>query len=605
MRSPATLSARFRLVHEVWILLLFVLGTAAARGGENAWTTGGPAGGAVSSLAVDPSNSAVLFAGTELGIFRSDDGGQTWGTTPAGPPRARTLVFDPSSSATLFAGSPDGLSRSSDGGEHFSLTSFVFPVTALAIDPSNPSTIYAAGLLAPLQKSTDGGGSWTSLLPTAYFVESIASLVLDQAHPGTVLAGSDWDESFYYFPFQGIIKTTDGGAGWSQVFSHPSSPGPQAVTALVADPRSSAVFYGAVSFWQGGYVVRTQDGGATWQSFRLPLRANPSSLVIDPSRPTTLYAGTDKGVFRSADSGASWTRLADGLGNEAISSLVIDATGGSLHAGTAGGVFDIHLQGGSSPEFPCSPGPDHLCLLGGRFQVTLLAQDPRTGRVTSGFPVVQTDGFGYFSLPIFTGDPMLPEILVKMVDASASDWRDFWFFYGGLTDVTYTLNVTDTVAGKTNTYQNDLFQPFCGGADTSGFPGGAGDTPGGTARPGEASILEASGAELSLLDGRFTLTLSATDPRTGRTSQATAIPQGDRFGYFSLPDFTGDASLPEVFVKMIDATSLTGNFWLFYSGLTDLAYTLTVADSTTGLTKAYESPGPFCGGADTSLAASP
>ena len=373
MRSPAILSARFRRVREVSILLL---SSSAPRrlGGENAWTTGGPAGGAVSSLAVDPSNSAVLFAGTELGIFRSDDGGQTWGTTPAGPLRARTLVFDPSSSATLFAGSPEGLSRSSDGGEHFSLTSLEFPVTTLAIDPSNPSTIYAGGLLAPLQKSTDGGSSWTFLLPTAEFVESIASLVLDQAHPETVLAGSDWDESFYYFPFQGIIKTTDGGAGWSQVFRNPSPPGPQAVTALVADPRSSAIFYGAVSFWQGGYVVRTQDGGANWQSFQLPLRANPSSLVIDPSHPTTLYAGTDKGVFRSVDSGSSWTRLAGGLDNKAISSLAIDATGESLHAGTASGVFDIHLQGGSSPEFPCSPGPDHLCLLGGRFHVTLLAQ---------------------------------------------------------------------------------------------------------------------------------------------------------------------------------------------------------------------------------------
>ena len=225
--------------------------------------------------------------------------------------------------------------------------------------------------------------------------------------------------------------------------------------------------------------------------------------------------------------------------------------------------------------------------------------------MTRGFPVVQGDGFGYFSLPVFTGDPTLPEILVKMVDASASDWRNFWFFYSGLTDVTYTLTVVDTIAGKTNTYQNDLFQPLLRRSGHLGISCGR------RRHACQSSPswrgLDPRGLGRGTVPSRwaFHLTLSATDPRTGRTSQAAAIPQGERFGYFSLPGFTGDASLPEVFVKMIDATSLAGSFWLFHSGLTDLAYTLTVADSTTGLTRTYESPGPFCGSADTSLAASP
>ena len=65
-------------------------------------------------------------------------------------------------------------------------------------------------------------------------------------------------------------------------------------------------------------------------------------------------------------------------------------------------------------------------------------------------------------------------------------------------------------------------------------------------------------------------------------------PGDDRSGYFSLPAFTGDADFPEVFVKMVDATSVFGDFWLFHTGLADLAYTLTVVDSVTGATRTYE-----------------
>ena len=191
------------------------------------------------------------------------------------------------------------------------------------------------------------------------------------------------------------------------------------------------------------------------------------------------------------------------------------------------------------------------------------------------------DRFGYFSLPGFTSDPELPEILVKMVDARALPGDGFWVFFGGLTDVTYALTVADTWTGELRLYANSPGAPFCGGADTAAFAGvsGPGDT---AADPSAAAALSGSGATLSLLDARFHLTLSATDPRSGRTTSGTAIPGDDRSGYFSLPAFTGDADFPEVFVKMVDATSVFGDFWLFHTGLTDLAYTLTLDDSVTG-----------------------
>jgi len=51
-------------------------------------------------------------------------------------------------------------------------------------------------------------------------------------------------------------------------------------------------------------------------------------------------------------------------------------------------------------------------------------------------------------------------------------------------------------------------------------------------------------------------------------------------------------------VKMVDFSAVNGNFWFFYTGLTNLAYTLTVTDSVTGAIRTYASARPYCGGAD-------
>ena len=115
-----------------------------------------------------------------------------------------------------------------------------------------------------------------------------------------------------------------------------------------------------------------------------------------------------------------------------------------------------------------------------------------------------------------------------------------------------------------------------------------------TTLPGDALILQASHP--------FTITLSARDPRTGATGNGVAIPQNDIFGFFSIPTLTFNVSNPEVFVKIIDGRLLNNTFWVFYNGLTDLEYTLTVRENGTGRVKTYhKSAGNTeCGAQDTS-----
>lgn len=122
----------------------------------------------------------------------------------------------------------------------------------------------------------------------------------------------------------------------------------------------------------------------------------------------------------------------------------------------------------------------------------------------------------------------------------------------------------------------------------------------------DVAALATDSGGLALLGGRFLANLVATDVRTRRVTLGVPLPQGDRFGYFSLPEFTGDSTFPEVTVKMADATGLPppfgGSFWVFVSPLTDVEYTLTVTDQLRGTSRVYtgtHSDGQLCGSVDT------
>ncbi len=101
------------------------------------------------------------------------------------------------------------------------------------------------------------------------------------------------------------------------------------------------------------------------------------------------------------------------------------------------------------------------------FDVRLTARDQRTGNTAPGQALPQSDVFGYFSLPGLTGNPDNPEVFVKILDGTPINGQ-FWVFYGHLTDLEYTLSVTEVATGHTKTYHKDPGNS-AGGFDTSGF----------------------------------------------------------------------------------------------------------------------------------------
>jgi len=133
------------------------------------------------------------------------------------------------------------------------------------------------------------------------------------------------------------------------------------VRALAIDPTTPTTLYAGT---EGG-VFKSTDAGITWRptSSGLPTPSTISALLIDPLTPTTLYAGSydGSGVFKSTDAGGSWSAVNAGLEHQyGIGSLGIDPVNPStLYAGTQrNGIFKSTDAGASWT--PANSGLNYL-----------------------------------------------------------------------------------------------------------------------------------------------------------------------------------------------------------------------------------------------------
>jgi hypothetical protein len=108
---------------------------------------------------------------------------------------------------------------------------------------------------------------------------------------------------------------------------------------------------------------------------------------------------------------------------------------------------------------------DALYLLDGRFRVTVDWENHHGPALKTGVgqSVTGTNGSGYF----WFFEPSSLDLVVKMIDAREFDGH-FWIFYGGLSDVKYSLEIEDLVTGETWQRVNPKGS-ICGGSDTAAF----------------------------------------------------------------------------------------------------------------------------------------
>ena len=589
---------------------------ASADGGQSWRTAGAPfLPEAAFELEPDPHTPGTLYAlvTSQLAqnglatnrpdLARSTDGGATWQSwTPRDPQGTPVylsrLVLDPFTPGSIYADEGYALFHSADGGTTWSVQYSIpslFPgasvaPTGVAADPHQAGVLFGVGPLhdgKEILKSADRGVTWTTVF-TLGAGEAYANVLLaDPAAPGTVYAGGH----------AGFWRTADGGQTWTALGAGLPA-GPQYMTRLEID--GSRRLYAQLVPAGAHTLYRSADGGANWAPIDgdLPPATVVNDLLVQG---TVLYAATDRGVFASQDGGAHWTAANDGLLSPSTSRLAA-GPGGAIVAATAGGLAVAPPPAGS-----CVAADTTLCLAGGRFALAVHWRrgNGATGSQGDARAIPLTDQIGGGSGGFWFFSPESVELVVKMIDGRAVN-QHAWVFAGALSDVAYTLTVTEVATGKTRTYENPRGR-LAGFADTAAFASRAAPaaaTVPATEEPPVAADRAAAGSPctpaadtLCLAGSRFAVRVAWRLPGSDPAS-ATAVPLFQDTGSF----WFFDAGNPELVVKILDGRPLNGHFWVFLAGLSSVDYTAAVTDTETGATKAYHhAAGALASSADTAF----
>jgi photosystem II stability/assembly factor-like uncharacterized protein len=285
-----------------------------SRDGGVTWRDSGLAGHAVRALAQAASDPAVLVAGTLDGVFLSRDSGETWQrVTPAGNAELRnfdSLAVDPRNPLVIYAGTFHLPWKTTDGGAHWTPIHAGMiddsDVLSLVTDAENPWRIFASAC-SGIYRSDDAGGAWEKLEGIPYSSRRTPVIRQDAAHPAILYAGTT----------EGLWKTSDGGASWRRI-----SPRSWVINSMMILPRAddgeSRVLLGTE---QHG-VLASDDGGASFHASNVGFHHHRIvSLAVDwqdPDRAAAVLENTPDGLLMTEDGGKSWVPMSAGLDGEAV-----------------------------------------------------------------------------------------------------------------------------------------------------------------------------------------------------------------------------------------------------------------------------------------------
>jgi photosystem II stability/assembly factor-like uncharacterized protein len=315
--------------------------------GDGRWeriTSGLPEDAQIHAITVDPSDHDVVYVGTHDGPYRSTDRGAHFQRLgfPDRDVEIWSILVHPKRPKTLYAGaSPVGVYRSDDGGDSWKKLpapgiteriAMAFPcrVMRFAVDPVEADTLYATVEVNGVMRSRDAGESWqdcsADLIKLAAENPKLKSkigsdndtegmldghaLCASEAAPGTVIVAVR----------MGLFRSPDRGAHWRDMEIGRFSPLHYGRDIRVSpqDPRTLYACLSVAASSDAGSLYRSSDLGETWQRFDNGL--NPASTMMavapHPRDASQVYCATRRGeVFGTLDGGKSWQAypLPDGV----------------------------------------------------------------------------------------------------------------------------------------------------------------------------------------------------------------------------------------------------------------------------------------------------
>ncbi len=291
----------------------------------------------IGAIAIDPKNPKIIYAGAGEsnmrntvsigdGMYKSTDEGENWVKIGLdSTEHISKIAIDPKNPNTVYVAAPGplwsdgtqrGLFKSTDGGQTWKKILYINEKTGcadIAIDPSNPDIIYAStwefrrlpysfnsgGNGSGMYKSADGGKTWKELtngLPKKPFGR--IAFALAPSAPNNLVAIVESNET-------GLFISSDGGEAWKQQSATANIVArPFYFSTIAIDPNDSKrVYRPAFTFSyssDGGYSFVDANDEAGW------LHSDMHAFWINPNNTNQLYVGTDGGVYYSLDRGANW-----------------------------------------------------------------------------------------------------------------------------------------------------------------------------------------------------------------------------------------------------------------------------------------------------------
>jgi photosystem II stability/assembly factor-like uncharacterized protein len=303
----------------------------------------------IDNIIIDPRDSKTLYVAAQRhkeagGFFKTTDGGKTW--RDAEQLRGEgvfSITQSEKDPDLLLAGTNHGVWRSRDAGETWehldtSATPGLIDVESLAVDPRGTNVYYAGTWYLPY-KSVDGGKTWNVTKTGIIDDSDIFAIEIDERNPDHVIMSA----------CSGIYETRNAGTNWRKVNGIPSQS--RRTRAIIQNPARPDVIYAGTTegFWM------SLNGGADWKVTTNRQNFEVNAIAVHPKNPDTVYIGTNNyGVMVSHDGGRNWAMSNGGYsGRRAYAILADRETPGRIYASTintarGGGSFYVSNDDGET-----------------------------------------------------------------------------------------------------------------------------------------------------------------------------------------------------------------------------------------------------------------